>query len=246
MVRDFSVRSNAPEIMDDLNCGGEVVHQTLREIATINKLLGGNNATVNGIERLLNHSRNKDETLSVADLGCGGGEMLKLIAGWGKKNGRPLTLTGIDANPNIIAFARRESDPALGISFETMDIFSREFERRRYDIVTATLFFHHFDADTLSGFFKLLHQRATIGVVINDIHRHPLAYYPILFLTRLLSRSSMVKYDAPLSVLRAFKKRELTQILARSGISHYTIRWMWAFRWQVIIHSAPDTKSVLK
>ena len=44
----------------------------------------------------------------------------------------------------------------------------------------------------------------------------------------------MVKYDAPLSVLRAFKRRELRKMLDAIAIENFTIRWKWAFRWQVI------------
>ena len=39
---DFSKRSNDEEIMDDLNCAGHVLDQTLRELEIINKWLGGN------------------------------------------------------------------------------------------------------------------------------------------------------------------------------------------------------------
>jgi hypothetical protein len=56
-------------------------------------------------------------------------------------------------------------------------------------------------------------------------------------ITKLFSRSSMVKFDAPLSVLRGFKKKELTEILQKASIEHYTLRWKWAFRWQLIIYS---------
>jgi hypothetical protein len=45
----------------------------------------------------------------------------------------------------------------------------------------------------------------------------------------------MVKYDSRLSVLKAFKRKELEQILQNAGISDYTIRWKWAFRYQIII-----------
>jgi hypothetical protein len=44
----------------------------------------------------------------------------------------------------------------------------------------------------------------------------------------------MVKHDAPLSVLRAFTKRELVEILEKAGLIDYRIKWRWAFRWQVI------------
>jgi hypothetical protein len=45
----------------------------------------------------------------------------------------------------------------------------------------------------------------------------------------------MVKYDAPLSVQRAFKRNELELILEKAGIMNYKLRWKWAFRWQLII-----------
>jgi hypothetical protein len=52
----------------------------------------------------------------------------------------------------------------------------------------------------------------------------------------------MVKYDAPLSVLRAFSREELSNILRSAGIENFTIKWKWAFRWQVIVFSTPATE----
>jgi hypothetical protein len=45
----------------------------------------------------------------------------------------------------------------------------------------------------------------------------------------------MVKFDAPLSVLRGFSRHELVSILSQAGITHYKLRWRWAFRWQLVI-----------
>jgi 2-polyprenyl-3-methyl-5-hydroxy-6-metoxy-1,4-benzoquinol methylase len=230
---DFSNRSNEVEIMDNLESSGEVVYQTLRELETINDLLGGNYVTIAGVARLSESSTR--HPVSLADLGCGSGDMLKRIRRWAQKKGIPLQLTGIDANPHIVSYARINTPPECEIEYEAIDIFSDEFKTKRFDIVAATLFFHHFTDEQLISFFSQLKQQVTEGIIINDIHRHWLAYYSIRWLTRLFSRSSMVKYDAPLSVLRAFKKHELTSILERSGFKNFTIKWMWAFRWQVII-----------
>lgn len=231
---DFSTRSKQIEIMDDLHCNGEVVDQTLRELETINTLLGGNYVTINGIAKLLKQTK-VTTPISIADLGCGGGDILKLINAWGLSKKLILNLTGIDANPNIIAFAKNNSIGFPKIRYEAVDIFSDDFKIKRFDIIIGTLFFHHFAPEELSSFLKQVKNQANIGIVINDIHRHWIAYYAIKFLTKLFSKSSMVKFDAPLSVLRAFKKKELKWILERSGITNYSIRWMWAFRWQVII-----------
>jgi hypothetical protein len=80
-------------------------------------------------------------------------------------------------------------------------------------------------------------KNAALGFFINDLHRHAFAYYSIRALTRLFSKSYLVKNDAPLSVLRGFKKKEFISLLNQAGIPNYTIRWRWAFRWLIIVRS---------
>jgi 2-polyprenyl-3-methyl-5-hydroxy-6-metoxy-1,4-benzoquinol methylase len=233
---DFTKRSRAIEIMDDLACSGEVVAQTLRELETINYLLGGNRITLDGLGKLI--KKNITEVIEVVDVGCGSGDMLRLIWQWSQKKDVDLKLTGIDANPFIVDYASTHTQPRYNIRYRAVDIFSDDFRKETCDIVIGTLFFHHFTDEQLIAFFSQLKNQVRIGFIINDIHRHSLAYYSIKWLTRFLSRSEMVKYDAPLSVLRAFKKKELLLILRNAGIVDYTIRWMWAFRWQVIVRTS--------
>jgi hypothetical protein len=83
---------------------------------------------------------------------------------------------------------------------------------------------------------RQLKEQARKAVIINDLHRHPLAYYSIRWLTKLLSQSEMVKYDAPLSVLRGFSRNEWLDLLREAGISRFSLKWKWAFRWQLIIY----------
>ncbi|MEM9024728.1 MAG: SAM-dependent methyltransferase, partial [Bacteroidota bacterium] len=54
------------------------------------------------------------------------------------------------------------------------------------------------------------------------------------FLTWAFRGSHLVRHDAPLSVLRAFRKKELLHLLKAAGISGAQVRWKWAFRFQVI------------
>lgn len=229
----FSQRSHEEEIMDDLSSSGNIIDVTLKELEIINLLLGGNYVTVNGITKLLRDTPTS-ESITIADLGCGSGDMLRLIQKNLLKKSRRAHLLGIDANPNITKYAQQHNT-SPEIQFESLNIFSEEFRRKKFDIAVGTLFFHHFTNDQLIEFFAQLKNQVRIGIVINDIHRHWFAYYSIKWLTQAFSKSSMVKHDAPVSVLRAFKKTELEEILLRAGIKKYTIRWMWAFRWQVII-----------
>ncbi len=221
------------EIMDDLNCHGEVVDQTLRELEVINRLLGGDYVTIDGIDKLIGGSLSE---FTIADCGCGGGDLAMKIVKWGRRRGMRLKVEGVDANPNIIEFARRNCGSFPEITFSAMDVFAPDFWQKKFDILTATLFVHHFDNDQLAKLFVTMRDQARVGVVINDIHRHWFSYYSIKWLTAIFSKSAMVRFDAPLSVRRAFRKRELIEILTTAGISNYTLTWKWAFRWQLVIH----------
>jgi len=230
----FNTRSVAEEVMDDLNCDGEVVYQTLRELDVINHWLGGNKVTLSALKKVWD-SVPMHQPLSIADLGCGSGEMLRIIARLAQKENKKVVLSGFDANPNITAYATAHSTGYETISCDAANVFDAGFQNKPFDIIIATLFTHHFTDQQLIDLFRAWKQQAHIGIIINDIHRHPLAYYSIKWLTQLFSKSTMVQYDAPLSVLRAFKKSELEKILKAAGITHYTLRWRWAFRWQLII-----------
>lgn len=235
-------RSTEVEIMDDLNCQGEVVNQTLRELEFINRWLGGNQVTLSGIQQLV-APLTKGKTFTLVDLGCGGGDMLKLIAQWGAKKEYYFFLTGIDANPHNVAFAAKNCEAFSSIRVETENIFSASLANRSFDFIIATLFTHHFSHEQLVGLLKNWQRQAQVGVVINDLHRHPLAYYSIRLLTKLFSKSKMVQYDAPLSVRRGFLRSDWIAILDAAGIApaDYTLSWKWAFRWQLIIRTGGKT-----
>ena len=101
MFVDTSHRSADIEIMDDLDMSGELLIKTLDQIAGINKWLGGNGLTIDGIKTLLLNHPN-DKTISIIDLGCGNGDMLREVAEFGQKNGYKFKLLGIDANQATI------------------------------------------------------------------------------------------------------------------------------------------------
>lgn len=221
--------------MDDLTYAGPLMDQTLSELETINTWLGGNNVTMSALREILSGIDRKGK-VRIVDLGCGRGDILQNIEKWSRNNQITVDLIGIDANDYIVNTANQSLPKGSQIKFECIDILSAEFQSQQFDIVIGTLFFHHFSDHQLISFFRGLKNQAKIGFIVNDIHRHPIAFYSIWLLTRLFSRSSMVKYDAPLSVMRAFKKAELTRILHQAGVRNFKIRWKWAFRWQVLAY----------
>lgn len=216
--------------MDDLNVSGPVIAQTLRELNTINKRLGGNQISVSAFKRF----SKKNDNLVLADLGCGGGDIMAEMAKWSRKSKRETSFVGIDANPHIVEYAERNTSVYSEISYKAINIFSEEFKKQYFDVIHCCLFVHHFTTEELVALFRQFKNQARCGVIINDLHRHPLAYWSILVLTSLFSKSKMVKNDASISVARGFKKKELKSILREAGIEKYQLSWKWAFRWKLV------------
>jgi len=232
MFVDTSHRSADIEIMDDLEMNGDLLIKTLDQIAGINKWLGGNGLTIDGIKTLLLNQPN-DKKISIIDLGCGNGDMLREVAEFGQKNGYKFKLLGIDANQATIDYAILLSADFPEITFKKEDVLSKEFETHTYDIALCTLFLHHFEDKVALTFIKTLLKNAKIGAVINDLHRHRLAYYLFKLLT-LFINNDMVKTDGLISILRGFKRKDLERFSNKINCKS-TITWRWAFRYQWII-----------
>ncbi|MFC5625473.1 methyltransferase domain-containing protein [Algoriphagus winogradskyi] len=229
----FAQRSEEKELMDDLNCSGEELNQTLRELKTINRWLGGNYVTTSGLAKIFKSY--PQDNYSVADIGCGGGDMIRVMNEWVKTQKKVVTFIGIDANRNIIDLAKVRLRDLSEVTFEVQNVFQEEFSEEKVDISTCTLFTHHFTDSELVTLLNSLRAKSRLGIVINDLHRHPLAYYSIKWLTRVFSKSKMVQHDACLSVLRSFSRSDWERILHTAQIKNFEISWHWAFRWQVNI-----------
>jgi 2-polyprenyl-3-methyl-5-hydroxy-6-metoxy-1,4-benzoquinol methylase len=233
MFVDTTYRSKEIEIMDDLDMSGEALIKTLNQIASINKWLGGNGLTIDGIKSLLK-SENKDKLIRIVDLGCGNGDMLREVAVFGKKNGYQLELIGIDANLATIDYAIQLSVDYPEIKYRKQDVLAKEFETQTYDIVLCTLFLHHFEDAVALDLIQSLLKNTKIGIVVNDLHRHRLAYYLFKIVT-LFINNDMVKTDGLISILRGFKRKDLKRLSKKINYKS-TITWRWAFRYQWIIN----------
>jgi 2-polyprenyl-3-methyl-5-hydroxy-6-metoxy-1,4-benzoquinol methylase len=171
-------------------------------------------------------------------LGCGHGDILRDVAKFGRKNKYKFKLLGVDANPDAIKYARELSKDYSELSFETIDVFSEDFKKQSYDVVLCTLFLHHFKNDELIPFLKIAIKKATIGGVVNDLHRHRIAYY-LFKMIGVFIKNKMVREDGLTSVLRAFKKNEIKTILTKVQVP-FTIHWKWAFRYLWILKKEPN------
>ncbi|WP_282042091.1 methyltransferase domain-containing protein [Winogradskyella flava] len=229
---DTTYRSTATEIMDDFSMKGELLRDTLDKLGQINKWLGGNHVTLNGLKELLK-DQPKDKTYTIVDLGCGHGDILRLIADYGRHHNYSFHLIGIDANQDAIQYANELSKDYGELTFKNLDIFSKDFENLDYDMVLSTLFLHHFNQNEIHTLLKKLTAKSKLGIVINDLHRNKMAY-GLFKLLGLVISNHMIVQDGLTSILRAFKRDELESISEQLNLKSQ-IRWKWAFRYQWLI-----------
>lgn len=237
-------RCDQKELLDGDDIPFGDLAQNLRELDIINTRLGGHRITLQGLKALL-PEKDFPEILHVAEIGCGGGDNLRVIARFLQEKNIPFHLTGIDLKPECIQYAQAHSGiPPQSVSWVCSDYESVDFgEAGKPHIIFSSLFCHHFPNEALVTQMQWLAQNSRLGFFINDLHRHPLAYQSIKILTRLFSKSYLVKNDAPLSVLRAFRRADWIEIFRKSGLPQPRIQWQWAFRYLVIWGKAPHAEN---
>jgi len=229
-------RSKQVEIMDDLQLKGDEMKSLLTDLGKVNRRLGGNSITINGVKRLLK-GRSKNETIRIIDLGCGDGAILRKCAAFGKANGFNFQLIGIDANPFILEEARNRSEGFQNINYIEMDIFSEEFKAMNCDIVLCTLFLHHFTFPEIIKLMTKLVSLAKVGIVVNDLQRSIIAFWLFRIFSQIFLKTSIAKHDGLVSVARGFRKNEIVSFSEKIGNTKSHINWKWAFRYQWVINN---------
>lgn len=223
---NFEKRSYTPELLDADVIPKADLFQNLKELKIINTLLGGHRVVLNGIATFAKAAT----SLYVVEIGSGGGDNLGAI----RSKYPNFSLEGVDLKLDCTTYARSQNPT---IRFQTADYQKATFPKKP-DVLFNSLFCHHFTDEQLVDMLQWMNNHSTKGFIIADLHRHWLAYYSIKVLTQLFSHSYLVKNDAPLSVLRGFKRSEWEKLLSQAGISHAKIRWKWAFRFLITVDHA--------
>jgi 2-polyprenyl-3-methyl-5-hydroxy-6-metoxy-1,4-benzoquinol methylase len=234
MLINTKHRTDAVEIMDDFALEGNQLRDALDKIASINQFLGGNTLTLKGLQLILKLIP-KDNKITIVDIGCGNGDMLRVIANYAKENNYSFNLIGIDANPFTISHAKDLSRNYPTISYQCIDVFDTSFDDLKYDILLCTLTLHHFKDDEILKLMSKFYKKVTIGIVINDLHRSSISYRLFQVLCSVFRLNEMSREDGLVSILRGFKKIELEHFSKKLQFKNYSIQWKWAFRYQWII-----------
>ena len=225
---NFSKRSYEKELLDKNDIPFDDIERNMRELDFINTWLGGHGISIMGLRRLLEGR----QRLAICEIGCGGGDNLRVINRYCRRRQVEVRVTGIDYNAHCIRVAG-EKWKESNAEWIHSDYRNVSFENGKPDIIFSSLFCHHFTDEELVEQLRWMEANAGVGWFINDLQRHPVAWYAIRRLTGWWSRSYLVKNDAPLSVLRGFSRGEWEELLRKAGIAHYSLQWKWAFRWLV-------------
>ena len=236
---NFTTRSYQQELLDRDDIPFDDIKQNMKELDFINAQLGGHSITLDGLRMILKYHDTRNRAVSILEIGCGGGDNLRVIRNYCQKRNIRVRLSGVDINPHCIEFAKSRKENA-GIEFYTSDYKLMQLNNKP-DIIFNSLFCHHFNDEGVKHILSWMKENSRIGFFVNDLHRHPVAYYSIKSLTRFFSNSYLVKNDAPISVLRGFKKDELQMLCAEclpageaDSIFNAQLHWKWAFRWLLI------------
>lgn len=203
----------------------------LYQLDRIGRFLGGDQATYWALKQLPFYPS------SILDVGCGGGLFtMRLAARYPEA-----TVMGSDISQQAIDFAHEHLQKCRTelphVQFFVPSSPQLETIPFQVDVVMATLVCHHLSDQELVSFLQQAYRIAKKAVIINDLHRHPLAKAGFATLVPLLFRNRFIWHDGLLSIDRGFKYQEWCDYLQVAGIQkeYWKISWHWAFRWIVII-----------
>jgi SAM-dependent methyltransferase len=194
-----------------------------RELAIILADLARFNGAMLGrwlIVRWLNHALRRSppqQPLTILDIGCGYGDLLRAVRHWAQSHDRVIKLIGIDLNPQVIAIARANTDAADGIEYYAADIFDYQ-PPHPIDIVTTSLVTHHLSDAMIVRLLRWLEATAHKGWLICDLQRSIVPFYFIALAGRLLHLHPVVTYDGRVSVARSLTRKEWRQAMLAADI----------------------------
>jgi 2-polyprenyl-3-methyl-5-hydroxy-6-metoxy-1,4-benzoquinol methylase len=218
--------------MDDLAIGGPELTEALAQLRVINRVLGATAPTIEGVAHLWRRA-GRPMQLHVLDVGAGSGEFSRQLLAWAARQRVEVQITLLDINAETCATATVYHRDTPQITVQHGDLFA--LPTASADIITASLFLHHIADPLLPTALLTMARAARIGVVINDLHRHRIAWLAIWLATQLLSRNRMIRHDAPLSVQRGFCAADFERLRAVPELARLWYAWRPLFRYLVLI-----------
>ncbi len=215
--RDFK-----PELLDLDEASFEEVRDSLGDVRRVNRNLSGYRVLLFHAECFMRDHKER-RPFSVVDLATGSCDQPVELVILARRLGIPIRVVAIDINRKMLSYAREEIREFPEIELVQCDILSLPFRDKSFDLAVNNLSLHHFSWEGAVGIIRTLNRLGRKGFIINDLRRSRVAYVSILFLTRLLTRNRLTRYDAPVSVMNAFVPDELHSLAIEAEIEVFEI-----------------------
>jgi hypothetical protein len=118
------------------------------------------------------------------------------------------------------------------------DVRALPFRAGSFDVVTASLFLHHFDDGELPEVLSRLFALARRALVVNDLHRACVPYAFARCVFPLLLRSPVSVTDGLISIRRAFLPAELEQAFRAARIPDVRVSRSFPYRLLAVARKA--------
>ena len=187
----------------------------------------------------------KKSSLTVLDLGCGGGDVACQVARSTSSKATSSKLDvfvyGWDVSSTAIETAKSEQNRLFSkanendkvalskVRFEVTNAL-QQHEEWKFDVVYCCLFLHHFSEQQAVELLSQMRQLARCSVIVDDLRRTRWGWWLAKLGCHLLSRSPVVHFDGPQSVRAAFSDSEVIELAEQAGLKDATIRLHWPER----------------
>ena len=204
------------EIMDQAQPVSDDLKIDLDNIEMLNRRFGSHAL----IRQFLRRWIAPGESVTLLDLCTASGDIPRCVADWARTHHATARIHAIDFQPSTLSIAQARSGPYPEITYEVADVLGYT-PGQPFDIVICSLALHHFAFSDAIELLRRIRSFARRGVVVADLARSDFAIASIYLLTWFLVRHPMNKFDARLSVRRAFSFREFAAIAAAAGWSKF-------------------------
>jgi len=216
-------RLTAPELLDTLGPGysTEELRRNLGHIRLVNRFLGGTRASLMHIKKLAGSAGLK--RLDLLDVGTGTADIPLAAAGWCRSLGIDVRVTCLDISERILREAVNHAGGDAALAFTAGDGLRLPFGDGAFDVAHTSHTLHHFTDEDAAAFLREMARVSRVGLVANDLVRSRAAQGLIRAITAMCTRNRLTLHDAPMSVARAFRPDELSDVAVRSGIPDYSV-----------------------
>jgi 2-polyprenyl-3-methyl-5-hydroxy-6-metoxy-1,4-benzoquinol methylase len=200
------------ELADDRDCDSVTLYNTYTQFKTLNLLASRwRNVYQVYIKPILAKA---NRTLTLLDIGCGGGDIALSIAEWAARDNLSLKITAIDMDIRAINFANSLDNPH---DVQFCNISTKELiaQNSSFDFIISNHFIHHTNKNELEEILAEVERMATEMVIFNDIERSDILYYyyaAISFILKPFFPKSFIWVDGLRSIMRGYTRSELSAI----------------------------------